>query len=141
MFHRRAVVVAEQVQKTVRHRGSPLVAHDLRLVRYLAHREWALTAEDVVWRRTKLGLRLSKAEIADVTTQMRHEPCVRLPNSGRRSEAGSVGGILLATYAGTILQLTHSYATLFVIAGSAYLTALVIILLLAPGLKKVELIA
>jgi ACS family hexuronate transporter-like MFS transporter len=53
--------------------------------------------------------------------------------------AGSVGGILLATYAGTILQLTHSYATLFVIAGSAYLTALVIILLLAPGLKKVEL--
>ena len=25
--------------------------------------EWALTAEDVVWRRTKLGLRLSKVEI------------------------------------------------------------------------------
>jgi glycerol-3-phosphate dehydrogenase len=35
-------------------------------VRYLARREWAMTAEDVVWRRTKLGLRLSKAEIADV---------------------------------------------------------------------------
>jgi ACS family hexuronate transporter-like MFS transporter len=55
--------------------------------------------------------------------------------------AGSVGGILLATYAGAILQLTHSYATLFAIAASAYLTALVIILLLAPGLKKVELSA
>lgn len=55
--------------------------------------------------------------------------------------AGSVGGILLATYSGFILQLTHSYATLFVIAASAYLTALAIIVLLAPGLKKVELSA
>ncbi|HUX28532.1 MAG TPA: MFS transporter [Terracidiphilus sp.] len=55
--------------------------------------------------------------------------------------AGSVGGILLATYSGFILQMTHSYATLFVIAASAYLTALAIILLLAPGLKKVELTA
>ncbi len=55
--------------------------------------------------------------------------------------AGSVGGILLATYSGFILQLTHSYATLFIVAASAYLTALAIILLLAPGLKKVELSA
>ena len=35
-------------------------------LRYLAKREWAVKAEDVVWRRSKLGLRLSKAEIADV---------------------------------------------------------------------------
>ena len=54
--------------------------------------------------------------------------------------AGSVGGILLATYSGFILQMTHSYATLFIIAASAYLTALAIIVLLAPGLKKVELV-
>ena len=40
-------------------------------MRYLAHREWAMTAEDVVWRRTKLGLRLSKAEIADVDDYLR----------------------------------------------------------------------
>jgi ACS family hexuronate transporter-like MFS transporter len=53
--------------------------------------------------------------------------------------AGSVGGILIATFAGFILQMTHSYATLFVIAASAYLTALAIIVLLAPGLKKAEL--
>jgi glycerol-3-phosphate dehydrogenase len=33
-------------------------------VRYLVQREWAMTAEDIVWRRTKLGLRLSKTEIA-----------------------------------------------------------------------------
>ena len=32
-------------------------------VRYLMNNEWAVTAEDVVWRRSKLGLRLSPAEI------------------------------------------------------------------------------
>jgi ACS family hexuronate transporter-like MFS transporter len=52
--------------------------------------------------------------------------------------AGSVGSILLATFAGYILQMTHSYASLFAIAASAYLVALLIIVLLAPGLKKVE---
>jgi glycerol-3-phosphate dehydrogenase len=35
-------------------------------VRYLATVEWAMTAEDVVWRRSKLGLRLSPAEIAEI---------------------------------------------------------------------------
>ena len=53
--------------------------------------------------------------------------------------AGSVGGVLLATFAGYILQITHSYASLFAIAASAYLTALLILVLLAPGLKKVDL--
>jgi len=33
-------------------------------VRYLMANEWALTAEDVVWRRSKLGLLMSPAEIA-----------------------------------------------------------------------------
>jgi glycerol-3-phosphate dehydrogenase len=32
-------------------------------VRYLMSNEWACTAEDVVWRRSKLGLRLSADEI------------------------------------------------------------------------------
>jgi glycerol-3-phosphate dehydrogenase len=32
-------------------------------VRYLMSTEWAVTAEDVVWRRSKLGLRLSAGEI------------------------------------------------------------------------------
>jgi glycerol-3-phosphate dehydrogenase len=32
-------------------------------VRYLMAQEWARTAEDVVWRRSKLGLRMSAAEI------------------------------------------------------------------------------
>lgn len=55
--------------------------------------------------------------------------------------AGSVGGFLLATFAGYILQMTHSYASLFAIAASAYLTALAVLRLLAPGLKRVELTA
>jgi glycerol-3-phosphate dehydrogenase len=33
-------------------------------VRYLISNEWACTADDVVWRRSKLGLRLSADEIA-----------------------------------------------------------------------------
>jgi glycerol-3-phosphate dehydrogenase len=35
-------------------------------VRYLMSSEWACTAEDIVWRRSKLGLRLSAAEIAAI---------------------------------------------------------------------------
>ena len=52
--------------------------------------------------------------------------------------AGSVGGALFAFFAGHILQLTHSYASLFGIAASAYLLALIVMYLLAPGLRKVE---
>jgi glycerol-3-phosphate dehydrogenase len=33
-------------------------------VRYLMANEWARTAEDIVWRRSKLGLRMSAAEIS-----------------------------------------------------------------------------
>ena len=35
-------------------------------VRYLISSEWARTAEDIVWRRSKLGLRLAPAEIAAI---------------------------------------------------------------------------
>ena len=52
--------------------------------------------------------------------------------------AGSVGSALFAFFAGHILQLTHSYAVLFGIASTAYLLALLVMYLLAPGLKKVE---
>ena len=51
---------------------------------------------------------------------------------------GSVGGFLLAISAGHILELTHSYASLFALAASVYLLSFAIIILLAPGLKKVE---
>jgi glycerol-3-phosphate dehydrogenase len=42
-----------------------------REVRYLMSSEWASTAEDVVWRRSKLGLRLSPAEIAALDDWMK----------------------------------------------------------------------
>jgi len=43
--------------------GATLTAAE---VKYLMAAEWALTAEDIVWRRSKLGLRLSAAEIASI---------------------------------------------------------------------------
>jgi glycerol-3-phosphate dehydrogenase len=42
-------------------------------VRYLAEYEWARTAEDVLWRRTKLGLRLAAAETAALDDWMRQQ--------------------------------------------------------------------
>ncbi|MCF3934243.1 glycerol-3-phosphate dehydrogenase [Acuticoccus sp. M5D2P5] len=44
-----------------RHFGADLYEAE---VRYLIAFEWAMNAEDVLWRRTKLGLRLSEAEAA-----------------------------------------------------------------------------
>src|SRR5580700_3410182 len=52
--------------------------------------------------------------------------------------AGSVGSALFAFFAGHILQLTHNYVTLFGIAASAYLLALIVLCVLAPGLRKAE---
>jgi ACS family hexuronate transporter-like MFS transporter len=52
--------------------------------------------------------------------------------------AGSVGGVLFSLSTGWILQITHSYASLFGIAASAYLIALLVLRTLAPGLKKIE---
>jgi ACS family hexuronate transporter-like MFS transporter len=54
---------------------------------------------------------------------------------------GSLGSALFAFFAGHVLQLTHNYAVLFGIASSAYLLALVVLCVLAPGLKKVEISA
>ena len=41
-----------------------------REVRWLQKNEYARTAEDVVWRRNKLGLRLTESEIAALQTYM-----------------------------------------------------------------------
>jgi hypothetical protein len=57
-----------------------------------------------------------------------------LSGIGIGSIAGSVSGALLAAYASHMLQLTHSYASLFaIVVGASFMV------LLAPGLKKVEL--
>lgn len=51
--------------------------------------------------------------------------------------AGAVGGMLIADAIGHILQWTHSYVLPFLIAGSAYVIALLILHLLAPKLAPV----
>ena len=57
--------------------------------------------------------------------------------------AGAVGGMLIAKVVGYVLQWTGSYLPIFIIAGSAYLTALLVVHLLVPrfapaGLKERE---
>lgn len=52
--------------------------------------------------------------------------------------AGSIGGMLIALLVGEILQRTGSYVPIFIIAGSAYLVALLIVHLLAPKLEPAK---
>ena len=52
---------------------------------------------------------------------------------------GSLGGVLLSVGAGRLLQVTHSYTPLFVLAGSVYLIALLLLRVSVPGLQRVDL--
>jgi glycerol-3-phosphate dehydrogenase len=56
-----------------------------REVSYLMSMEWAMTAEDIVWRRSKLGLRLSAAEIAAIDDWIAAH---RVPLEGPLLDAG-----------------------------------------------------
>jgi len=51
---------------------------------------------------------------------------------------GAIGGMLVATATGFILELTKSYFIPFIVAGGLYLTALLIINILIPNIKEVE---
>lgn len=51
---------------------------------------------------------------------------------------GAIGNMAIATFTGFVLQFTHSYVPMFVIAGFAYLMALAVIQLLVPNLRPVE---
>ncbi len=42
----------------------------LREVTFLCDTEWAVTAEDILWRRTKLGLKFGPAEVDDLTNHL-----------------------------------------------------------------------
>jgi ACS family hexuronate transporter-like MFS transporter len=53
--------------------------------------------------------------------------------------AGAVGGMLIATATGYILQWTGSYVPVFALAAAAYLVALAIVHLLAPRLEPPDL--
>jgi ACS family hexuronate transporter-like MFS transporter len=52
--------------------------------------------------------------------------------------AGAVGGMLIAVTAGWILEATHSYVSLFIIAAAAYPLALFLIHLAAPSLEPMR---
>ena len=49
--------------------------------------------------------------------------------------AGAVGGMLISTFTGFLLQSTGSYLPVFIMAGSAYLLALAVVHVLAPRLE------
>ena len=53
--------------------------------------------------------------------------------------AGAVGGMFIAMLVGAILQATKSYVPIFVLAGGAYLCALLMIHLLVPKLESAKL--
>ena len=53
--------------------------------------------------------------------------------------AGAMGGMFIALVVGAVLQATGSYVLIFIIAGTAYLVALLVIHLLVPRLKPADL--
>jgi glycerol-3-phosphate dehydrogenase len=57
-----------------------------REVVFLMEREWAETAADIAWRRSKLGLRLTPAELAELGDWM----VARQPNLPNRATAGTL---------------------------------------------------
>jgi ACS family hexuronate transporter-like MFS transporter len=53
--------------------------------------------------------------------------------------AGAIGGMLVAGATGLLLEATGSYVPVFLIAGSAYLFALLVVHLLVPRMQPAEL--
>ena len=51
---------------------------------------------------------------------------------------GAIGGMLIASTAGFILEFTGSYFLLFIISGSLYLLALLVINILVPEIKEID---
>ena len=57
---------------------------------------------------------------------------------GLGGTAGAIGGLLIATFVGLLLQITGSYFAVFIMAASTYLVALAFIHALAPRLTPVK---
>lgn len=51
----------------------------VREVEYLLANEWAISAEDVLWRRTKLGLQMTAEEIRYFSDWMQNNPATKAP--------------------------------------------------------------
>ena len=58
---------------------------------------------------------------------------------GMGGMAGAIGGMLIATATGHLLEITGSYLAIFVVSGFAYLAALAVIHVLAPRLEPADL--
>jgi glycerol-3-phosphate dehydrogenase len=75
---------ASTVADLGRHFGAGLTEAE---VHFLVEREWAMSAEDVVWRRSKLGLRLSAAEIEAIDMFVKAvRPTERVAAQGAQNE-------------------------------------------------------
>jgi ACS family hexuronate transporter-like MFS transporter len=48
---------------------------------------------------------------------------------------GAIGGMVISTFTGFVLQITHSYLPVFIVAGSVYSVALLVIHILSPRLE------
>ena len=56
--------------------------------------------------------------------------------AGIGGTAGAIGGMMMAKYAGYVLDAFGTYTPIFAVAGSAYLLALLLIHLLSPRLER-----
>lgn len=64
---------AQSVEDLGRSFGATITARELD---WAVEKEWVRTADDFLWRRSKLGLRLSAAEAADVAAYIANRPAV-----------------------------------------------------------------
>jgi MFS transporter, ACS family, aldohexuronate transporter len=78
------------------------------------------------------------ANLYTLTSDMFPRPAVATV-VGFGGMAGAVGGMLIAKLTGYLLETTGSYMPVFLIAGTTYLAALLVIHLLAPKLEKAQL--
>jgi glycerol-3-phosphate dehydrogenase len=82
---------AKRIEDLGRYFGANLYEREID---FLVRTEWARSAEDIVWRRTKLGLRLSAAEIHNIEQYL-------APESGRESPKDMAAGSRAPTGPGT----------------------------------------
>ncbi|WP_036229695.1 glycerol-3-phosphate dehydrogenase [Marinobacterium jannaschii] len=70
------LLYCQQLSDLGQHFGAGLYQRE---VEYLIEQEWALTAEDILWRRSKLGLHMSSREIKALQEylQKRTQACIR----------------------------------------------------------------
>jgi glycerol-3-phosphate dehydrogenase len=64
-----------------------------REVDYLIAEEWARNADDIIWRRTKLGLKLSAEQRRKLNSYLMSQVAGAWHGDGLSARAGSAGGV------------------------------------------------